>query len=93
MNLYNFYLLSQGIYGVVATLFFIVLTIVVIILMVKVNRLSRQVDEIAKNGIETSNTLKEFIKNTVDQLNMFSRNFLTWEAVRRLFRSIINKNK
>lgn len=89
MDLYNFYLTSQSIYAVVATLFIIILAIAVIILMVKVDKLSKQVDEITKNGIETSNTIKTFVNETVEKINNFSRDYLTFEAAKKLTENII----
>lgn len=96
MDLYNFYLTSQSIYAVVATLFIIILGVAVVYLLVKVDRLSKQVDEIAKNGIETSNTIKEFVDETINKINNFSREYLSFEAARKLSQTIIdsiNKNR
>lgn len=96
MDLYNFYLTSQSIYAVVATLFIIILGVAVIYLLVKVDRLSKQVDEIAKNGIETSNTIREFVDETISKINNFSREYLSFEAARKLSQTIIdaiNKNR
>lgn len=96
MELYNFYLASQSIYAIVATIFILILAFIVVILYYKINAISKKVDKIAETGMETSRDVRGFVERTITQIEQLSKSILTFDAAKKLALTIIealNKNK
>ena len=102
MEFENFYYISQGIFGVLGSIFLLVLTIVIIIMAVTINRLSKTTQEIAEkvndittNGVVTSKQMQMFVERMSVNIETATQDFLTFKSAERLAENIIKalKNK
>jgi len=89
MDLQSFYFISNSIFSIVATIFIVIISVIAIATSIRVNRISKQVEEIAARGVEMSNEAKGFVKSTLDKLNQWQQNMLTYEGARRLVMEVI----
>lgn len=87
MEFENFYYISQGIFGVLGSIFLLVLTIVIIIMAVKINRLSKTTQEIAEkvndittNGVVTSKQMQMFVERMSVNIETATQDFLTFKS-------------
>jgi predicted DNA-binding helix-hairpin-helix protein len=103
MEFQNFYYISQGVFGVLGSIFLLVLTAVIIVMAVKLNRLSKTTQEIAEkvnditaNGVVTSKQMQMFVERMSVKIETATQDFLTFKSAEKLTENIIKalrKNK
>lgn len=103
MEFQNFYYISQGVFGVLGSIFLLVLTAVMIVMAVKLNRLSKTTQEIAEkvnditaNGVVTSKQMQMFVERMSVKIETATQDFLTFKSAEKLTENIIKalrKNK
>jgi len=87
------YYLTNTISAIVLSIFFIVFTVIGIGIYIKLNRLSKKVDEIADKGIETSEDVKSFVQRTIEKIESFEKNMLTYAAFKKMADELIKAVK
>lgn len=84
MDLQNFYFVTNSISSILITIFLFVLIAILVSLYIKVSKLADKIDKVADNGIETSRDIKEFVHKTLESIDHFRQNILTFDSVRRI---------
>lgn len=96
MEYQNFYYIAQGVFGVLGSIFLLVLTAVMIVMAVKLNRLSKttqdiaeKVNDITANGVVTSKQMQMFVERMSVKIETATQDFLTFKSAERLTENII----
>ena len=93
MNLNIFFQLSVSVFCVVATIFILAVSVWAVLLSVRVNKITKKIEEISEIIKDTSSDAKEFIDRTIQSLEAIKKSIFTFEFIRRIVIEVIDMVK